>query len=63
MKCDYCNKPATVNYQKVWVKWNIDKKGNYSKNFKTVFDIDEPVGDNNVHLCGEHEKKFLKGEL
>lgn len=28
-KCQVCDKPATVNYQLVWVQWNIDEEGNF----------------------------------
>ncbi len=29
-KCKVCGKPATVNYQLVWIQWNIDKQGLFS---------------------------------
>lgn len=52
IRCDLCNKNARFNLQKVWVKYILNTKGNYSedKDFNT-FDIEEPVADENLHFC------------
>lgn len=61
--CDYCSNLAIANYQKVWIKWKVFKNGDYSKSFKPQFDIEEPIGTNNIHVCEIHEVAFLNGEL
>ena len=45
-KCDDCNKKAVVNYQTTWVKYNIDKKGNYDEGEILYYD-----GNENKHFC------------
>ncbi len=32
VKCDVCGEPATINWEKLWVKWSLDKKGKSSDN-------------------------------
>jgi len=50
IKCDFCkNNKAKYNLQKVWVLWKIDKNDNYK--FVSTLDIEEPVGEENLHLC------------
>ena len=64
IKCNFCNKNSVFNLQKVWVKYNIDTKGNYNedKNFDT-FDIEEPVNNNNLHLCKSCFESWLNGKV
>lgn len=52
IKCNFCDKNSKFNLQKVWVKYDIDKKGYYKedKDFDT-FDIEEPTNDDNLHFC------------
>lgn len=64
MKCNECDKPATHNFQKVWVEWKVYKNGGYSKRFKhRGMDIEEPTGEDNRHYCDEHAKQFENGEI
>ena len=60
MKCDYCKKKAIVNVQKVWVAWTINND-KYSSS--EILDVEEPAGDENLHLCEKHYQKFLEGEI
>lgn len=67
-KCNYCKKVATANFQKVWVRWGIDKKGNYSNEPDYLLtgklnEWDEPIGEDNIHVCDKHEEELLDGEL
>lgn len=66
--CKYCDNPPVANYQKVWVRWAMTKAGDYQKhpNYEGAYYLnkyDEPTGENNVHVCKEHEEKFLDGDL
>lgn len=63
MKCDYCNEKAIVNYQKVWVRYEVQEDESYEldKNFNGC-DI-EPTYENNLHLCKKHEKEWLDGKI
>lgn len=64
IECDYCKKPAVRNYQKIWVSWKVDaKKEEYSKEPRLELDIEEAVDDENIHVCEDHEDKWLNGEL
>jgi len=64
IKCDYCEKPAVRNYQRIWVSWKVyQKDGSYSKNPRLELDVEEPTGENNYHLCEEHEEQFLNGDI
>lgn len=61
-KCIECGKPATVNIQKLWTKWEYDgESDNYSSEPETL-DI-EPVEWENLHLCDECEKLWEQGEI
>jgi len=40
-KCDNCGKPATRNLQESWVKYLIDKEGNFSEP-----DVQDNIGEN-----------------
>ena len=48
--------------QTVWVKYNIDEEGNYNEDkiFDT-FDIEEPVNNDNLHLCKSCFENWLNG--
>lgn len=64
MKCDFCKSEPVVNYQKVWTRFKINKAGNYKED--SVFDamdVEEPIEDNNVHLCKKHEGEWVKGGI
>ena len=66
IKCDYCEKPAVRNYQRIWVSWVITGKG-YSKNGRVEESRKEiEPGKSitkNIHVCREHEKKFIAENL
>ena len=64
IQCDFCNSLATVNFQKVWKRFIIDKNGEYKedKNFDGS-DFEQPIGEDNIHLCKRHLTKWLKGEF
>lgn len=65
--CDYCSKPAVANYQKVWVRYAVDKNGDYGKRENTGdwegHLNDDPSGDDNAHVCKTHEGPWLNGEI
>ena len=61
MKCDFCKRGAVVNYQKTWTKYNIVNE-DYQKKDIDALDIEEPTGEDNLHLCKKHEEVFLNGE-
>jgi hypothetical protein len=60
-KCDYCDEPATNNYQKTWVKFKIidavDGKYTLIEDFNALR-IEEPTGEDNYHLCADHSNMF-----
>lgn len=47
--CQYCDKPATVNYQLVWVKWDINSEGKFSNQEYKNIDTDEWYCDRCYH--------------
>lgn len=57
IKCDYCEKPATWNYQKTWIKLKVidSVAGKYKlvEDFNSLR-IEEPTGEDNYHLCDHH---------
>jgi hypothetical protein len=61
--CSFCLEPAISNYQRVWIKWKVFKNGDYAKRFTPQFDIQEPIEENNIHVCSVHEQPFLNGEI
>jgi len=66
--CNYCDKVAVANYQKVWVKWAITPQGDYAKEpdydgARELNDREEPTGEDNIHVCEEHEQRLLDAEL
>jgi hypothetical protein len=58
VKCDYCDKEATYNYQKVWKKYKVLNKGYEEISDFDPMDIEEPTGEDNYHLCYDHSKMF-----
>ena len=64
VKCDYCNMNAFANFQKVWVKYNINKNGAYkiSKDFINSC-LEEPSINENVHLCKKHLRKWINEDI
>lgn len=64
IKCNFCDKDSKYNLQKVWVKYNIDKKGYYKedKDFDT-FDIEEPINDDNLYLCESCFENWSNGRI
>ena len=64
IKCDYCKRKAVVNFQRIWVKFIIDKNGKYRKDTKFLGEeFEQPMNEDNIHLCKKHLKKFLNGEI
>jgi len=64
IKCDFCNAGVIVNFQKIWVKFLIDKNGKYKKDKKFCSEVfKQPTDEDNVHLCKKHLKSFLRGEI
>ncbi len=64
IKCNFCEKPAIRNYQKIWVSWFIkQKEETYAENPRVELDIEEPIEDDNVHVCKEHEQLWLDGKI
>ncbi|MEK7088579.1 MAG: hypothetical protein AAB913_00430 [Patescibacteria group bacterium] len=64
IKCDFCDFGAIDNFQKVWKKFTIDKKGEYKEDRKfNGGDFEEPTGGDNVHLCEKHLKKWMEGRI
>ena len=61
-KCDHCSKKAVRNYQRIWHIFDITRSGGYT-NERADCDIEEPIEENNLHLCKEHEAAFLAGEF
>ena len=62
IKCDFCDKKAVKNYQKMWISWNV-KGDSYSKKPELEMKLGEPRGDENVHVCEEHEEQWRCGEI
>jgi hypothetical protein len=65
VNCDHCGKPATRNYQKLWVVWKHNPRtGSYSKRSKYLgCDVEEPTGEDSLHYCDECSDKFESGEI
>jgi hypothetical protein len=61
IKCDNCELEAIANYQKVWTKFKINKHGIYrqSRAFNPL-GVEEPIENDNIHLCNKHEEFWLK---
>ena len=61
-KCIHCGKLATVNVQKLWVKWEYDAENDeYSSKYE-LLDI-EPSETENLHLCRECFENWRKGSI
>jgi len=55
---------AVVNFQKIWVKFIIDKNGKYKKDTKFLGEeFEQPTNEDNIPLCKKHLKKFMNGEI
>lgn len=64
IKCDFCDTGAVINFQKAWMRFTIDKNGEYREDRKFLAcDLEEPIEGDNIHLCKEHSEKWLKGEI
>jgi len=64
VKCDFCDSKASFNFQKIWKKFIIDKNGRYKEDKKFCgSDFEQPMGEDNVHLCKKHLEKWIKGEI
>lgn len=64
IKCDFCKSSAIVNFQKVWTKFNINKRGKYREDEEfDCFDVEEPMNDDNLHLCKKDFKRWINGEI
>lgn len=58
--CDECMKPATVNVQKLWVKWPIISKGKFEREPK-VLETEVEEGEN-LFFCSAHYKRWIGDE-
>jgi hypothetical protein len=58
-ECDICGKPATVNIQSLWVKWDIDKDGNISEEPEILYDFEPGT---NIFYCDRCYRKEFLGE-
>lgn len=58
MNCDYagCENLATRNYQKVWIVFDVTKKGNYKN--RRILGGQDPSEENNVHVCEDHIEEY-----
>lgn len=63
MNCTYCSNKAVANFQKVWIVWDVNESGAYGDEPKIEFDREEPVGEENVHVCEKHREEFRSGSL
>jgi len=61
IKCDYCEKPATNNLQKIWINWDY-RNDEYSKEYKVMQNI-PPASEENLHLCHRCLEKWESGEI
>lgn len=52
MKCDYCNKKAIANYQKIWVRYIVN---DYDYTADVDYTGEEPMEEDNRHVCEKHE--------
>lgn len=59
-QCNCCEKPAVVCFQKTWISWALDKKGNYASKYTLEDSKDD---DDNLHLCKKHADEWRRGEL
>lgn len=64
IECDFCDTDAKFNFQKIWNKFTINKDGYYreDKSFCGA-DVEEPINNENVHLCGQHVDKWINDEI
>jgi len=60
-KCDECDKEAVWNYQKDWLKYSeyaLAEGISVPEEDFDGCDIEEPTGENNLHLCKDHAELF-----
>ena len=61
--CERCGKPATANYQKLWVKWGYDAgTDKHDINPEVVRDQADPWDEESYYYCAECGEKFESGE-
>jgi hypothetical protein len=60
--CVRCQKPATVNIQKLWVIWKYDAENEKYSRKHELLDI-EPSGSENLHLCDGCESLWKQGKF
>ena len=64
IKCDFFSNNATVNYQKIWVRFKISKDGNYKEDNKfNDADFEHPIENDNVYLCRKRNKDWLEMKI
>ena len=64
MHCEFCGKEIEKGYnvQKVWIAWEYDGKNDeYGDTPEFLWDYEEPVDDENLHVCKECFLKHIKG--
>ncbi len=57
-KCDKCKAPATINWQLVWVRWDVDKDGDLMSNPTRYGNCHE-----NQFYCDKCYKEELEEEM
>lgn len=64
IKCNFCNNNAVINYQKVWVRFKVCNNGNHIENKKfSGVDFEQPIENDNIHLCKKHNKDWLETKI
>ena len=61
-KCRECGKPATMNIQKLWAKWEYNAKKDEYSSKPELLDI-EPFESENLHFCNECGKLWEEGGI
>ena len=61
-KCARCGKTATLNVQKLWVRWKYDAEEDEYSSEPELLDI-EPLEHESLHLCDECAKLWERGEI
>ena len=56
-KCDHCSKDAVRNYQRIWHVFTVTDSGGYTDEY-VDYHIEDPVDDDNLFLCDDHEEQF-----
>jgi len=61
--CNNCGKPATINIQKLWVKWKYDAEADeYSSQCELFDNIGTEEGEN-FHFCAKCAELWENGEV